>query len=305
MKVQGGDGDNNKNPVTSPIEKPRLKKTRFKSEGNGGDGDGDDEDDGDSTVLSDSSDDDEASDDEEEDELYLSSRGTKHMDAKANPLPAIPANPQKVDEYRMRLDGELHNINATSLIRDEDRVSRPVWKESMGKKISKNKKYKKYLKRIKTWDEMNRTILHYIRGTALASGHTLKADLSRIYCGIEAYDFVMTSLDPVKYDIMTSSSEAMSNFESLELHSTQTGSFTKFVTLWNTSMEQLKANKLAMATDDAYLKVAFLNKLPYDNYKHVLMNESEFEDKTIAETIAKVGRFLKEMKQRVIAKGNR
>ena len=101
---------------------------------------------------------------------------------KTNPLPAIPAKPQKADEYRTRLDGELHNINANTLISDGGRVSRPVWKEGMGKKRSKNKQHKEYLKYTKTWDEMNHTILHYIRGTALASGHTLKADL-RIYCG--------------------------------------------------------------------------------------------------------------------------
>ena len=78
------------------------------------------------------------------------------------------------------------------------------------------------------------------------------------------------SLDLVKYDSMTSSSEAISNFESLKLYLTQTGSYTKFATLWNTAMEQLRANKPAMATDEAYLKVAFLGKLPYDSYKHVL-----------------------------------
>lgn len=116
-------------------------------------------------------------------------------------------------------------------------------------------------------------------------------DLGRILSGKEAYDFVITSLDPVKYDIMSLGSKAMSNFGVLQLTSIQTGSFTKFLTKWNTSIEQLKANKMAMATHDIYLKVALFNKLPHEAYKHIFLTKGQLYYLNITETQAKIGRI--------------
>lgn len=62
--------------------------------------DGDDGDNGSEKFSeSDCDADEEVDSDKEEGNLYLSVKDTLHMDAKENPLPPIPATPQKVDEY--------------------------------------------------------------------------------------------------------------------------------------------------------------------------------------------------------------
>ena len=64
---------------------------------------------------------------------------------------------------------------------------------------------------------------------------------------------------------MTLSSEAMNNFEALQLTSTQTGFFTKFLTKWNNAVEHLKANKLAMVINDAYIANTSMRMKVYES----------------------------------------
>ena len=306
----GGDDDDddgskksNKGDKDRSIRIPELKSVSFDndnpndlpapntpkgSEGNGGGGDDDGNGNSSDKSASDS-DDDSSTCPSEEEELYISSRGIRYMDASKNPLPAIPAPQKQVKQYVLKLNFEIEGINASRLTEKdkEDRFQKPHWK---GGKKKKGSSWRKYRKQLKIFEELDRGILHYIRCTALASNHQLKTHLGRIKSGIEAYDYILNELDPISYDKMSSSAEAVSTFEALKLTSISKGSFSSFQVKFMDCLDDLAANGLASAEDDEYLKLSLLNKLPPSGYKHIFLQDGIFDDLNFKETLAKIAK---------------
>ena len=256
--------------------------------GNGGGGDDDGNGNSSDKSASDS-DDDSSTCPSDEEELYISSRGIRYMDASKNPLPSIPAPQKQVKQYVLKLNFEIEGINASRLTEKdkEDRFQKPSWK---GGKKKKGSSWRKYRKQLKIFEELDRGILHYIRCTALASNHQLKTHLGRIKSGIEAYDYILNELDPISYDKMSSSAEAVSTFEALKLTSISKGSFSSFQVKFMDCLDDLAANGLASAEDDEYLKLSLLNKLPPSGYKHIFLQDGIFDDLNFKETLAKIAK---------------
>jgi len=225
---------------------------------------------------------------DEDDELYISSRGVRYMDASKTPLPSIPTTQKQVKQYVLKLNFEIEGINASRLTDKVNRFQKPSWK-GHGKKRGGSKR-KRYKKQLKIFEELDRGILRYIRCTALASNHQLKKHLGRIKFGIEAYDFVLGELDPISYDRMSSSADAVSTFEALQLTSTSTGSFSMFQIQFMDCLDDLAANSISYANDDNYLKLTLLNKLPHAGYKHIFLHDGIFDGLTFKETLAKIAK---------------
>ena len=81
------------------------------------------------------------------------------MDPNKNPIPSIPASQKDLKLYFLKLGTEVDSINGSRLIEDgANRLIKPTWK----RKIKKGKKYKWHKKQVKVWEELNRSILHYI-----------------------------------------------------------------------------------------------------------------------------------------------
>ena len=183
--------------------------------GNGGSNDGGDDPSDDSSSSEDSSSDD--SSDEEED-FYLSTSRLKNLDGSKNPIPSLPAGQKAARLFRLKLKTDLDGINASAIVApDGKRIKRPKWKRH---KAKSGKKYRSYKKKRKAYYEANRTILFYLRNTALSTNHNLKTQLGRITSGVEAHDYIMKEIDPVSYDIMASSADAISTYNDPKLTST-------------------------------------------------------------------------------------
>lgn len=209
------------------------------------------------------------------------------MDPSKNPLPPLPAQQKQVKQYFLKLQIEIDGINASCLVDLKNRFPRPAWKRGKSKRGSK---WKKYRRQRKAYDELNRGILHYIRNTAIANNHQLKTHLGRVKSGVEAFDFISRELDPISYDKMSSSADAVSAFEALKLFSTSLGSFTKFQVKFMDCLDDLQANGISYGQDDEYLKLTLLNKLPHDGYKHLFLHDGLFEGLTFMETMSKIAK---------------
>jgi hypothetical protein len=244
---------------------------------------GHDEDDGGSETSNSSSDSDSDSEDDEE-YPYMSSRGSKYMDPSKNPIPSIPANQKDLKLYFLKLETEVDSINGSRLIEHNNQLDKPIWKRTR----KRGQKYKQYKRKVKVWEELNRSILHYIRGTALVNGHPLKAELGRLKSGVEAFDLVRTTLNPVQYNEVSSSQEALDNFMSLKLHSVQKGSFENFKIQLEERIEDMAANNMALAQDENTPKLSLFSKLPHESYRHIFLNMNQFEGLDYKSTLNKL-----------------
>ena len=79
------------------------------------------------------------------------------MDPSKNPIPSIPANQKELKLYFLKLDNEVESINGSRLIHGR-RLKKPKW--SGGRR--RGRRYKKYKKKVRVWEELDRAILHYI-----------------------------------------------------------------------------------------------------------------------------------------------
>ena len=281
-KSNQDDDSTSKSKSTKAPSSP--KKTKPKGGQDGGD-DGDDGGDGNADIEDENTDDDKSTSESEsdsEDDIYIGSRGIRYMDASKNPLPGIPATRAQVKHFKLKMVIEIKAINADKLVSIlEPRVEQPTWT-----KKKKGKGYKRYKKRRKAYDELNRGILHYIQSTALASNHLLRTRLGKFTCGVKAYDYILKELDPIKRDAMSTSSEAVHNFEALKLTSTSKGAFTKFKERFNDCLDDLIANNINHSDD--YLKLALMNKLPAEGYKHLFVVPGYFTDHSLKATLERL-----------------
>lgn len=211
------------------------------------------------------------------------------MEPKSNHMPPLGCSKSKAVDYKRRLKNELESINAHRMVDTENRVTRPHWR---GKKHTKDqkKKYKTHKKRLKLYLEREKAILTYIRNTAFLAGHQLSNQLAEMTSGVEAYDFVMQELDPIRRDEIASSSNALKDFNDYQLTSVSKGAFSKFAVHLQERIEEMRLNKIALATDDNSLKLSLFNKLPIE-YRHVFVQEDVFENLTFKETLAKLQRI--------------
>ena len=209
------------------------------------------------------------------------------MDPSKNPIPSIPASQNDLKTYFLKLNNEVDSINGSHLLGSESsRLKKPKWSGRQ----KKGKKYKKFKRRLHIWEELNRAILHYIRGTALINGHPLKSELGRTKSGVDAFDLIRKTLDPVKHNEMSSSQDALDMYNILKLTSISKGAFEKFKIVLEERIEDMAANNMAMATDEKTLKLSLFNKLPHDAYKHIFLSMDKFETMSYKETIEEVAR---------------
>ena len=245
----GGDEDssdddtpqnNNNKPRKVHFNAPDQPPTPPDSTGNpnggsgGGDGGGDDGGNGNDDTFDNESEDSSSESESDDDFPYLSSKGLKNIDASKNPLPHFPVSQNDAKSYLLKLTTEMDGINAGSLFDTTDnRLAKPTWR---GRR-RKGKKFRRYRKKTKIWDELDRGLLYYIRGTAIANNHPLKSELGRIKCGVTAFDMIHKALDPVRYDKMNSSAKALKAFNDLRLQSTSKGSFENSKSLSTTELK--------------------------------------------------------------------
>ena len=85
---------------------------------------------------------------------------------------------------------------------------------------------------------------------------------------------------------MSTSSEAVHNFEALKLTSTSKGAFTKFKERFNDCLDDLIANNINHSDD--YLKLALMNKLPAEGYKHLFVVPGYFTDHSLKATLERL-----------------
>ena len=120
------------------------------------------------------------------------------------------------------------------------------------------------------------------------NGHPLKAELGRLKSGVDAFDLIKTTLDPVQYNEVSSSQEALDRFMNLKLHSISKGSFEKFKIQLEERIEDMAANNMALATDENTLKLSLFNKLPHESYKHGFLNMNQFEGMNYKATLRRL-----------------
>ena len=302
---EGGDddGEDDKSndeegsPSTPPpiLRKKRVKSTKRKGgAGNGGDGgsSGDDGDDGNEDSDNDSegsessnvssSDDDGEEDtdsdlDTDDDFPYATSKGGRHMNPTNNPMPAIPVSKKDSKTYLVKARTEFNGINAEALVRDSNRIELPTFDPGFktGKKLRNAKR--KFKKKVKQWKEQDINILHYLQTTSIAADHTLRDQICALKSGVEAYDYVKRSLDPVKYDKVSAGAEAIDNFNNLKLTSTQKGAWHKFRATWEECIRDLKEIGNPLGTHDESLKESLMTKLPFEKYNWVHVTPCVFE----------------------------
>ena len=205
-------------------------------------------------------------------------------------MPPLGCSKSKAVAYKRCLVNEMETINAHRLITTENCVTKPRrWK---GKKHTKKqkKKYKRHKKRVKAFNEMDKALLTYIRSTAFCTGHQLSNQLAEMTSGVEAFDFIMQELDPIRRDEIASSSNALKEFNDYKLTSISKGSFSKFAVNLMDKVEELRLNKISLATDDNSLKLSLFNKLPPE-YSQVFVQEDVFKNLSFKDALAKLQRF--------------
>ncbi|GFH50717.1 predicted protein [Chaetoceros tenuissimus] len=177
----------------------------------------------------DSSSDEESSDEDDDDSFTMtSSKGGRYMEPKKNMMPQLGCSKSKAVAYKRCLLNEMETINAHRLVATENCVTKPrPW---IGKKHTKEKKkkYKHHKKRVKLFNERNNALLTYIQSTAYCAGHQLSNQLAEMTSGVEAFNFIMQELDPIRRDEIASSSNALKEFNDYKLTSVLKGSFSKF-----------------------------------------------------------------------------
>ena len=209
---------------------------------------------------------------------YTTSKGGRHMNPTNNLMPAIPVSKKDSTTYLVKARTEFNGINAEALVRDSNRIGLPTFDPGIktGKKLRKAKK--KYRKKVKQWKEQDLNILHYLQTTAIAADHTLRDQICAINGGVEAYDYVKRSLDPVKYDKVSAGAEAIDNFNNLKLTSTQKGAWLKFRATWEECIRDLKEIGNPLGTHDESLKESLMTKLPFEKYNWVHVTPFVFEN---------------------------
>ena len=93
---------------------------------------------------------------------------------------------------------------------------------------------------VKHWKEQNSNILHYFQSTAIGPNHTLRDQICKFKCRVKCYDYVKKSLDPIKYDKLSTGTEALVNFNNIKLTSTNKGSWLKFRAKFEEAVRDLK-----------------------------------------------------------------
>ncbi|GFH61252.1 predicted protein [Chaetoceros tenuissimus] len=68
--------------------------------------------------------------------------------------------------------------------------------------------------------------------------------------GVEAFDFIMQELDPIRRDEIASSSNTLKEFNDYKLTFISKGAFSKFAVLLMDKVEELRLNKISLASDD-------------------------------------------------------
>ena len=102
----------------------------------------------------------------------------------------------------------------------------------------------------------------------------------------------MKEIDPVSYDIMASSADAISTYNDLKLTSTSLGSFSKFRIRLEDAIEDLIANEIPGGTNDRYLITNLMGKLPALGYQQILMQQDTFfANLTFQETLQKIAKM--------------
>ena len=102
----------------------------------------------------------------------------------------------------------------------------------------------------------------------------------------------MKEIDPVSYDIMASSADAISTYNDLKLTSTSLGSFSKFRIRLEDAIEDLIANEIPGGTNDRYLITNLMGKLPALGYQQILMQQDTLlQNLTFQETLQKIGKM--------------
>ena len=84
---------------------------------------------------------------------------------------------------------------------------------------------------------------------------------------------------------MSSSQNALDQYNALKLTSVQKGSFDKFKILLEEHIEDMAVNNMAMATDEKTLKLSLFNKLPHKVYKHIFLNITKYESMSYKQTL--------------------
>ena len=185
----------------------------------------------------------------------------------------------------IKAGAKVDTINGNYLIKENrNGLDKPTWKG----RPKRDKKYRRHKKKVKVWEELNRCILHYIRGTALVNGHHLKAELGRLKSRVEAFDLVKTTLDPVQNNKDSTSQEALDRFANLKLHLIKKGSFEKFIIQLEERVEDMAANNMALVHDENTLTLSLFNKLPYEAYKHVFLNMNQFQGMNYKDTLKRL-----------------